>query len=56
MVVQSVDLGAEVKHIDLQRLTLPLYDQDTESADGLPKNAKVLKVQNTVHCTCEWHR
>jgi NAD(P)H-dependent FMN reductase len=35
--------GASVTFIDLKDFQLPLYDGDTESASGLPENAKRLK-------------
>ena len=37
------DAGAEVTHIDLKDYPLPIYDQDIEDAEGLPKNALKLK-------------
>ncbi len=35
--------GAEVTYIDLRDYTLPIYDGDLESAQGLPEAAKKLK-------------
>ncbi len=35
--------GAEVTFIDLKDYPLPLYDQDLEEKDGLPKNALKIK-------------
>lgn len=35
--------GAEVTLLDLKELNLPLYDQDSESADGLPADVVKLK-------------
>lgn len=35
--------GAEVTTIDLKDYPLPLFDQDLESASGLPENVKKLK-------------
>lgn len=35
--------GAEVTHIELADYPLPLFDQDMEARDGLPKNARLLK-------------
>lgn len=37
------DAGAEVTLIDLKQFALPLFDQDWESANGLPENAVRLK-------------
>jgi len=37
------DAGALVTHLDLRDYRLPLYDQDEESADGKPAEAKALK-------------
>lgn len=36
-------LGAEVTHIDLRQLNMPLYDGDVEANDGLPEGAKRLQ-------------
>jgi len=35
--------GAEVTHLDLRDLPMPLYDGDLEAREGLPDNAKRLK-------------
>jgi chromate reductase, NAD(P)H dehydrogenase (quinone) len=35
--------GAEVTHLELADWPLPLFDQDAESRDGLPENARKLK-------------
>lgn len=35
--------GGEVTQIDLRDYALPIFDEDTESADGLPANARKLK-------------
>jgi chromate reductase, NAD(P)H dehydrogenase (quinone) len=35
--------GAEVTHIELADYPLPLFDQDMEARDGLPRNARLLK-------------
>ena len=37
------DAGAEVTHLDLLDLPLPILNQDDEDAHGLPENAKTLK-------------
>lgn len=37
------DAGAEVTLIDLRDYSLPLFDQDWESANGVPGNAAALK-------------
>ena len=37
------EAGAEVTHIELADYPLPLFDQDMESRDGLPANARKLK-------------
>jgi len=41
--------GAEVTLIDLRDFALPLYDGDLEERDGLPENAKKLKVLFLAH-------
>src|SRR5437762_1420060 len=35
--------GAEVRHLDLRDLALPLYDGDLEARSGLPEGARRLK-------------
>jgi chromate reductase, NAD(P)H dehydrogenase (quinone) len=35
--------GAEVTHLDLRDLPMPLYDGDLEAAEGLPPNARKFK-------------
>jgi len=35
--------GAEVTELELAQYPLPLFDQDLESSEGLPENAKKLK-------------
>lgn len=37
------EAGGEVEHIELAEYPLPLFDQDVESRDGLPANARRLK-------------
>lgn len=41
--------GAEVTHIDLRDLPMPLYDGDLETAEGLPTNARVLRQTMIAH-------
>jgi NAD(P)H-dependent FMN reductase len=41
--------GAEVTFIDLRDYPLPLFDEDLESASGLPENAKKLKALLAAH-------
>jgi chromate reductase, NAD(P)H dehydrogenase (quinone) len=35
--------GAEITHLELRDIPLPLYDADLEAKDGLPANARKLK-------------
>src|SRR5947199_9822957 len=35
--------GAEVTHIDLRDLPIPLYDGDLEATEGIPPNGRKLK-------------
>jgi chromate reductase len=35
--------GAEVTHLDLREIPMPLYDGDLETREGLPSNAKRFK-------------
>ena len=35
--------GAEVTYVDLRELAMPIYDEDLETAQGLPEGAKRLK-------------
>lgn len=35
--------GAEVTHLDLRELPLPVFDEDIEKKEGLPPNARKLK-------------
>jgi len=39
----ACEKGAEVTVIDLKDFPLPIFDQDLESASGLPENAKKIK-------------
>jgi NAD(P)H-dependent FMN reductase len=41
--------GGNVTMIDLRDLPLPLFDEDLESASGLPENAKKLKTLMRAH-------
>lgn len=41
--------GAEVTFIDLRDYPLPIFDEDLESASGLPENAKKLKALLATH-------
>ena len=41
--------GAEVTLLDLAELPLPLFDQDLEAAEGMPRNARRLKALMTGH-------
>lgn len=41
--VRARHAGAEVTSIDLRDYPLPLYDGDLEAAEGLPRNARLLK-------------
>jgi len=43
------EAGAEVTIVDLAELPLPLFDQDLETAEGLPENAKRLKTLMAEH-------
>lgn len=42
-VAQARVLGAEVDHLDLAEVTMPLYDGDLEAASGLPAGALELR-------------
>jgi chromate reductase len=35
--------GAEVTHVDLKELPMPIYDEDLERAEGLPANVRRFK-------------
>ena len=39
----AIEKGVQVTLIDLRDFQMPLFDQDLESASGLPENAKKLK-------------
>ncbi|WP_309744365.1 NAD(P)H-dependent oxidoreductase [Chamaesiphon sp. OTE_20_metabat_361] len=41
--------GAEVTYLDFRDLPLPLYDEDLETAEGLPENALKLKAMMKAH-------
>jgi len=41
--------GAEVTYLDFRDLPLPLYDEDLETALGLPENALKLKAMMKAH-------
>lgn len=41
--------GAEVTYVDLRDLPMPLYDQDLETKEGLPPNARALKALMKAH-------
>jgi chromate reductase, NAD(P)H dehydrogenase (quinone) len=41
--------GAEVTYLDFRDLPLPLYDEDLESAEGLPANVLQLKALMKSH-------
>lgn len=41
--------GAEVTYLDFRDLPLPLYDEDLETAEGLPANALQLKALMKAH-------
>ena len=41
--------GAEVTYLDFRDLPLPLYDEDLETAEGLPENARKLKAMMKEH-------
>jgi chromate reductase, NAD(P)H dehydrogenase (quinone) len=42
-VTQARAAGAEVTHVDLRDLAMPLYDGDLEAANGLPPTARQFK-------------
>jgi NAD(P)H-dependent FMN reductase len=44
--------GAEVTLIDLRDFPLPLFDEDLESASGLPENARKLKQLFRIMLAC----
>jgi chromate reductase, NAD(P)H dehydrogenase (quinone) len=44
--------GAEVTYLDFRDLPLPLYDEDLESAEGLPENVYKLKALLKAHQGC----
>jgi NAD(P)H-dependent FMN reductase len=41
--------GAEVTYLDFRNLPLPLYDEDLETAEGLPENVLKLKALMKAH-------
>jgi NAD(P)H-dependent FMN reductase len=41
--------GAETTYLDFRDLPLPLYDQDLETAEGLPENVLKLKAMMKAH-------
>ncbi len=41
--------GAEVTHLDLRDIPMPLYDGDLEANEGLPHNAKQFKQLMIAH-------
>ncbi len=41
--------GAEVTYLDFRDLPLPLYDEDLETAEGLPENVLKLKAMMKAH-------
>jgi chromate reductase, NAD(P)H dehydrogenase (quinone) len=41
--------GADVTFVDLKDLPMPIYDEDIESAQGLPPNAKKFKQMMIAH-------
>ncbi len=48
-VVGAKTAGAEVTVVDFRDLGLPLFDQDSEAASGLPENARKLKALMKSH-------